>query len=147
MRKNDPRLVTEIINVSCPPFNPHYIPRQLALRNTSLHTTSCYKNRQRCCPSGKASSHTPLFTPASPPPLHYAIRDNWSLLEDDHIRYMDDRSRHTGRMVRSACASQAVQNLLAEQHRCCGPAPGSLSNPCGSGGPDSEEPCCATLVR
>ncbi|CAM9869918.1 unnamed protein product [Ectocarpus fasciculatus] len=75
-------------------------------------------------------------------------KDNWSLLEDDHIRYMDDRSRHTGRMVRSACASQAVQNLLAERHGCCGPAPGASSNPRGSSGPDSgEQPSGATLVR
>ncbi|CAM9780875.1 unnamed protein product, partial [Ectocarpus sp. 4 AP-2014] len=74
-------------------------------------------------------------------------RDNWSLLEDDHIRYMDDRSRQTGRMVRSACASQAVQNLLAKRHGCCGPAQRPSSNPRGGSGPDSEEPSCATLVR
>ncbi|CAM9189898.1 unnamed protein product [Pylaiella littoralis] len=41
-------------------------------------------------------------------------KSNWSLLEDDHIRYMDDTSRNTGRMVRSACASQALQQLLAK---------------------------------
>ncbi|CAM9566255.1 unnamed protein product [Scytosiphon promiscuus] len=39
-------------------------------------------------------------------------KDNWSILKDDHIRYMDDTSRHTGRMVKSACASQAVHRLL-----------------------------------
>ncbi|CAM9879985.1 unnamed protein product, partial [Ectocarpus sp. 12 AP-2014] len=80
---------------------------------------------------------------------HQAItqhKGNWSLLEDDHIRYMDDRSRQTGRMVGSACASQAVQNLLAERHGCCGPAPGPSSNPHGGSGPDSEEPSCATSV-
>ncbi|CAB1096662.1 unnamed protein product [Ectocarpus sp. CCAP 1310/34] len=80
---------------------------------------------------------------------HQAInqhKDNWSLLEDDHIRYMDDRSRQTGRMVGSACASQAVQKLLAERHGCLGPAPGPSSNPRGGGGPGSEEPSCATLA-
>lgn len=45
---------------------------------------------------------------------HTNDRGNWSLLNDAHIRYMDDTSRHTGRMVKSACASQAFQQLLAE---------------------------------
>lgn len=42
-------------------------------------------------------------------------RDNWSILKDAHIRFMDDTSKHTGRMVSSACVSHAVHELLAEE--------------------------------
>eukprot|EP00903_Cladosiphon_okamuranus_P019285 g17726.t1 len=45
-------------------------------------------------------------------------KNNWSLLNDAHIRYMDDTSSHTGRVVSSACASHALQRLLdADKNR------------------------------
>eukprot|EP00752_Nemacystus_decipiens_P002035 g1950.t1 len=69
-------------------------------------------------------------------------KDNWSLLNDAHIRYMDDTSSHTGRMVRSACASHALQRLLADHGRLSPPAPRQHQRPLGGlgGGPEASHP-------
>lgn len=77
----------------------------------------------RACPTSRRSARIV-------PSATRAVADgraNWSLLEDDHIRYMDDTSKHTARSVRTACASQALHELL-ESH---GFAECSLAGPRG----------------